>query len=239
MAADILVVEDDQFIQDLLAAILANEGYDVRVASNGRRMQQECDHRLPDLILLDLGLPDEDGIVLLRKLRMRSDVPVVILTTRGEIDDRLAALELGADDFVTKPANPKELLLRIRRLLDRSGRDAREKITIAFGPWNLDAASRSLKHAEAGEVDLTRSEFDLMAAFFRTPDTVMDRSRLLDAISRGDAPPYDRTIDVLVSRLRKKLERDPRRPRAIVTVSGVGYKLSTDGLRGSADGKEQ
>jgi DNA-binding response OmpR family regulator len=221
MAADILVVEDDQFIQDLLAAILANEGYDVRVASNGRRMRQECDHRLPDLILLDLG------------------VPVMILTTRGEIDDRLAALELGADDFVTKPANPKELLLRIRRLLDRSGRDAREKITIAFGPWNLDAASRSLKHAEAGEVDLTRSEFDLMAAFFKAPDTVMDRSRLLDAISRGDAPPYDRTIDVLVSRLRKKLERDPRRPRAIVTVSGVGYKLSSDGLRGSAGGKEQ
>ncbi len=226
----LLIVEDDEFIQGLLCAVLENEGFVIACASNGRELLALIERDHFDLVLLDLGLPDEDGLVLLRQMRTKSEVPVIILTSRSDVDSRVRALEIGADDFVTKPADPRELKLRITRLLARSGGtsfktfDNVRKITV--GNWILDFDSRDLQRADGHRVELTRSEFDLLAALFKAPDKILSRSILLDAISRGDGSPFDRTIDVLVSRLRKKIEDNPKKPTFIITAPSIGYKLS-------------
>ena len=227
----ILIVEDDEFVQALLAAYLQKEDFETLQATTGKEMMAILDRDPVDLILLDLNLPDEDGLALARQVRTRSSVPIIVLTARKERNDRLAALEMGADDYLTKPTDPEELVLRVRNMLGRTGEqmavtaEGRGQV-VCFGDWTLDLASHSLTHALGGDVALTRAEFNLLSALVRAPNRVLTRDFLLDAISRHDEAPTSRVIDVLISRLRKKIEAAPRNPTIIVTVLGCGYKFA-------------
>ncbi|MFT7246570.1 MAG: two-component system OmpR family response regulator [Candidatus Azotimanducaceae bacterium] len=226
----ILVVEDDEFVCGLLCSVLESAGFESSSENSvqglhSRRVQEHF-----DAILLDLGLPDGDGLDALRQIRDEgSNVPVVVLTSRTDVEARITALEIGADDYVQKPVDPRELLLRIQRLVKHSPGDGvpnqatTEKLTL--GEWTLDLAQRSLLCSGKGDVPLTRSEFDLLAALFSAPNRVLTREHLLDALERDNDSPYDRTVDVLISRLRKKLVATSGQSSPIQTVQGVGYKL--------------
>lgn len=219
-------------MQQLLAAYLQNEGFKVSLAASGEEMLAILDTEPIQLILLDLGLPDEDGLTLARQIRARSTLPIIVLTARKHHDDRLAALEIGADDYVTKPCDPQELALRARNLLSRA--KASDSLTefgqtaemARFEGWVVNFTARTLVAPDGQEVHLTRSEYNLLAALVRAPNRILTRDHLLDAVSRQGDPPSDRMIDVLVSRLRRKIERDPKKPKLIVTVVGFGYKFS-------------
>lgn len=228
MKKHLLIVEDDELVQGLLAAYLQNGGYRVSMAATGKQMFGVLNAEPVDLILLDLGLPDEDGLTLARQIRARSQVPIIVITGRKGRDDRIAALEIGTDDYLTKPFDPEELMLRIHNLLDRAGGEAEERrADIArFDGWTMDIGGHSLRAPDGVDVTLTRAEFNLLAAFVKAPNRVLSRDQLLDAVSRHEDAPSDRMIDVLVSRLRKKIESDPKRPTLIVTVLGSGYKFT-------------
>ena len=230
MTDHILIVEDEEFVLALMGAYLSEAGFKVSLAANGREMLALIDKEKVDLILLDLGLPDEDGLVLTRQVRARSSVPIIVLTGRTAHEDRLAALEMGADDYLTKPCDPREIVLRARNILDRSAgaeRQADKPADIVnFNNWTLDIASHTITGASGEAVPLTPAEFNLLTCFVRAPNRVLTRDHLLDAVSRYDESPTDRMIDVLVSRLRKKIEDDPRHPAYIVTIRGCGYKFS-------------
>lgn len=219
-------------MQQLLAAYLQNEGFKVSLAASGEEMLAILDTEPIQLILLDLGLPDEDGLTLARQIRARSTLPIIVLTARKHHDDRLAALEIGADDYVTKPCDPQELALRARNLLSRakasdSPTEFGQTAEMArFEGWVVNFTARTLVAPDGQEVHLTRSEYNLLAALVRAPNRILTRDHLLDAVSRQGDPPSDRMIDVLVSRLRRKIERDPKKPKLIVTVVGFGYKFS-------------
>ena len=227
-----LIVEDEEFVLALMGAYLRDAGFKISLATNGREMLALFDKEKVDLVLLDLGLPDEDGLVLTRQIRARSSVPIIVLTGRTGQDDRLAALELGADDYLTKPCDPKEILLRVQNLLDRAGGGPKQPGTseeiIRFDKWALDLASHMVIGPNGEDVTLTPAEFNLLTCFVRAPNRVLTRDHLLDAVSRYDDSPNDRMIDVLVSRLRKKIEDDPRKPAFIVTIRGCGYKFSNN-----------
>ena len=222
----VLIVEDDEMVQSLLAAYLEDEGFAVSCALTGGEMWAVLNRETVHLILLDLTLPDEDGLVLARQVRARSTVPIIVLTARRGQDDRLAALDIGADDYMTKPFDPRELILRIRNLLGRSGGDALEVSVLRFEGWVLDVAGRSLTAPDGRDVALTPGEFNLLAALAKAANRVLSRSFLLDAVSQGADIPSDRMIDVYVSRLRRKIEANPGKPRLIVTIPGHGYKLA-------------
>jgi DNA-binding response OmpR family regulator len=184
------------------------------------------------LVILDLGLPDEDGLALARQIRARSSLPIIVLTARKQRDDRITALELGADDFMTKPCDPRELALRARNLLSRANAGASPTEdwptahTARFEDWVVNLTAHTLVAPDGRDVHLTRSEFNLLAALVKAPNRVLTRDHLLDAVSRHGDAPSDRMIDVLVSRLRRKIEGDPKNPKLIVTVVGFGYKFS-------------
>jgi DNA-binding response OmpR family regulator len=226
----LLIVEDEEFIRNLVAAYLEKDGYRLSVAGSAKAMHDILDREKIDLLLLDLGLPDEDGLTLIRQLRTRSTVPIVVLTARQTRDDRITALGIGADDYVTKPVDPQELTLRIANLLRRSGgvkkEDSGTHDVLAFGGWRLDVSANVLLAPDGAEIGLTRAEFDILTALARAPNRVLTRDFLLDAISRDGDSPSDRVIDVLISRLRKKLGDEPRSPILIQTVMGRGYRLS-------------
>ena len=225
-ALHLLVVEDDEMMQSLLVVYLAHEGYDIIGVGSGKEMFAALNKRSFDLILLDLGLPDEDGLTLARQIRARSDVPIIMVTGRKDIEDRLAGLDIGADDFLTKPFDPRELVLRVRNILKRRGKMNTEASQgYRFDGWALDLLSRTLTAPDGGDVPLTGGEFNLLAALANAPNRVLSRDYLLDAITSDNDPPSDRMIDVFVSRLRKKLEKNPRKPECIVTVPGHGYKF--------------
>ena len=232
MSQHLLIVEDDEFVLSLLGAHLQDGGFKVSLASSGREMLAMLDKDQVHLILLDLSLPDEDGLALLRQVRARSSVPIIVLTARKANDDRLAALELGADDYLTKPCDPREISLGVRNLLGRanaghSSMDPREQADVLhFSSWTLDVSGHAMFSPDGDDVPLTPAEFNLLAALARAPNRVLSRDHLLDAISHHDEAPTDRTIDVVVSRLRKKIEIDPRKPSLIVAVRGCGYKFS-------------
>lgn len=226
----ILIVDDDVFLLELLATCLRNESYDVSVAKNGREMHMALEKSDIDLILLDLTLPDEDGLALARQLRTRSSVPIIVLTAREDRENRIAALEIGADDYLTKPCDVEELILRVRNILGRAGGGAPSEggEVISFNGWSLDISAGNLTSPKGKDVILQRSEFNLLAAMARAPNRVLTRAFLLDAISRGEASASERMIDVLISRLRKRLEKDSGKPRLIITVAGRGYKFTPD-----------
>ena len=231
MTKHLLIVEDDELVQSLLAAYMQNEGFKVSLATSGKEMLACIDSEAIDLVLLDLGLPDEDGLVLARQVRARSSLPIIVVTSRKDQKDRLAALEIGADDYLTKPFDPEELVLRVRNLLSRAGGTTEEALRLKtevfkFQGWTLDTGGHNLTGPGGETVSLTRAEFNLLAALARAPNRVLSRDYLLDAISQDADTPTDRLIDVLISRVRKKIEPDPKKPEIITTVVGCGYKFS-------------
>src|SRR5689334_23715889 len=225
----ILVVDDQKEICEVVQQYLSSEGYRVSVANEGAGMRRVMDDAEVDLVILDLMLPGEDGLTLARQLREESTVGIIILTGRGETVDRIIGLEMGADDYLPKPFHLRELLARVksvlRRALSRSveSQAASPRSKAKFAGWNLDLSSRELLSPAGKEVRLTTGEFDLLAAFVNNANQVLTRDRLLDLARNREAGPFDRTIDVQVGRLRRKLEDDPQRPMMIKTVRGTGY----------------
>ncbi|GGF09428.1 DNA-binding response regulator [Aliidongia dinghuensis] len=228
----LLVIEDEDFSRSLLSAYLETNGFVVSGVGSGEQGLAAIDTGKIDVVLLDLGLPDVDGIEVLKRIRARSPIPVIIISSRERVEDRLVALEAGADDFLVKPFDPRELAARLKVVLRRTGagplsdRDAAELKELRFEGWKLRFATRDLISPAGGEIALTPSEFNLLAALASAPLRVLSREKLLDAIARKEDAPIDRTIDVLVSRLRRKLETDPRKPQLIVTVPGFGYRFA-------------
>ena len=224
----ILIVDDQQEICDVVQEYLTGEGYRVSSAHDGAGMRRALGQSPVDLVILDLMLPGEDGLTLARSLRSESGIGIIILTGRGETVDRINGLEMGADDYLPKPFHLRELLARVksvlRRVHNRIGESAQPARSRArFAGWNLDLSSRELLSPRGEEVRLTTGEFDLLAAFVNNANQVLTRDRLLDLARNREAGPFDRTIDVQVGRLRRKLEDDPQNPMLIKTVRGSGY----------------
>ncbi len=228
-SAHIVVVDDQKEICEVVQQYLTSEGYRVSVAHDGADMRKVMAQDAVELVILDLMLPGEDGLTLARQLREESNVGIIILTGRGETVDRIIGLEMGADDYLPKPFHLRELLARVKSVLRRASArgDEQDKqgshSKARFAGWNLDLATRELVAPDGGEVRLTTGEFDLLAAFVRNANQVLSRDRLLDLARNREAGPFDRTIDVQVGRLRRKLEPDPQRPTIIKTVRGTGY----------------
>ncbi len=224
----ILVVDDDREIRDLLARFLKKHGYRVDAAADGRAMFAALEAGRFDLVVLDLMLPGEDGLSLCRRLRAGSNLPVIMLTAMGEETDRIVGLEVGADDYLPKPFNPRELLARIKAVLRRAGGSPRPAETdrdevLCFAGWRLDPGRRELHSADGVLMPLTAGEFDLLATLAEHPRRVLSRDQLLDLTRGRAAGAFDRAIDVQISRLRHKIEPDPKEPTIIKTVRGGGY----------------
>ena len=227
--AHILVVDDQKEICEVVQQYLSSEGYRVSVAHDGGGMRKVMAQDPVDLVILDLMLPGEDGLTLARQLRQDSTVGIIILTGRSEAVDRIIGLEMGADDYLAKPFHLRELLARAKSVLRRASNRAQPdkpagaRARARFAGWHLDLATRELVSPAGGEVRLTTGEFDLLAAFVNNANQVLSRDRLLDLARNREAGPFDRTIDVQVGRLRRKLEPDPAKPTFIKTVRGTGY----------------
>src|SRR5688572_16589676 len=227
----ILIVDDDAETRRLLQEYLQKQGYRVSAAADGKALRGALDAALPDLIVLDLMLPGDDGLRLCRDLRAQSNVPVIMLTARGEETDRIVGLEMGADDYLAKPFNPRELLARIRSVLRRAralpGNLEPEAVkSFRFAGWSLDVATRNLTSPDGVVVPLSGGEFKLLRAFLAHPNRVLTRDQLIEVMVSRDAGPFDRAIDVQVSRLRQRLGEDAREPCIIKTVRGEGYVLA-------------
>jgi two-component system OmpR family response regulator len=227
-APHLLVVDDDREIRDLLSRFLAKHGYRVSTAKDGREARRVLVDARIDLIILDVMMPGEDGLSLCRDLRAKSATPIIMLTAMGEDTDRIVGLELGADDYLPKPFNPRELLARIKAVLRRgSGLPppaAPERARILrFAGWTLDLARRRLESPGRTPVELSTGEFELLVALAERPQRVLNRDQLLDLARGRAAVPFDRSIDVQVMRLRRKIESDPKSPQIITTVRGGGY----------------
>jgi two-component system, OmpR family, response regulator len=224
----ILVVEDDREISALVARYLQANECRVSVADDGRAMDRVLAESRIDLIVLDLMLPGEDGLSLCRRLRAASAVPIVMLTAKSEEIDRIIGLEMGADDYLPKPFNPRELLARIRAVLRRRTAEPASAAgpagqVLSFSGWQAHLTLRELVNPAGAKVALTGAEFDLLHAFCERPGRVLSRDQLLDLTQGRAAGPFERSIDVLVSRLRQKIERDPREPEFIKTIRSSGY----------------
>lgn len=222
----ILVVDDDREIRELLSQFLRKHGYGVTVAADGVEMQRLLAEQTFALIVLDIMLPGEDGLSLCRYLRATSTVPIIMLTAVDEDMDRIIGLEMGADDYVTKPFNPRELLARIKAVLRRVEYGGIKSLTariFCFGDWVLDLGKRELRTLAGTLVSLTAGEFDLLVAFVEHPQRVLSREQLLDYTKGYGASPVDRSIDVQLSRLRRKIEPNPKEPTVVKTVRGGGY----------------
>jgi two-component system OmpR family response regulator len=227
--AHILVVDDDPQIRDLLQEYLAENALRVSVALNGAQMSQILADEVVDLVILDLRLAGEDGMTIARMLRDQSAIPIVMLTGVRDEADRVMGLELGADDYLTKPFSPRELLARIRTVLRRTKSTAlataqrREVRAYRFADFELNLRTRRLKQRDTQNIELTNGEFNLLAALLAAPERILTRDQLLESSRVYDNEVYDRSIDVQVLRLRRKIESDPSRPQFIVTERGVGY----------------
>nr|WP_295836443.1 response regulator transcription factor [uncultured Azospirillum sp.] len=226
----ILAVDDDEPIRELLASYLAGEGYRVTTAQDTASARQALDGDPVDLVVCDLRLPDGDGLGLVRQIRTESQIPIIILSSKDQDVDRIVGLELGADDYLTKPFNPRELLARIKAVLRRVSNDARParsadelRAVVQFANWELDLTAQRLRGQEGREVELTKAEFGLLAAFVKRPQRVLTRDQLLDLTRVDGAEVFDRSIDVLILRLRRKIEANPKEPRIIKTERGAGY----------------
>lgn len=226
----LLVVDDDARICRLLSRYLSDEGYRVHTATCGREMRQILAATNVDLIILDLVLANEDGLALARELRAHSEVPIIMLTGKADMIDRVVGLEIGADDYVTKPFEERELLARIRSVLRRSSpatlSQAVGRSNVAsFGGWELHLNSHQLSGPDGNDIVLTTHEFQLLCALVRRPQRIFTREEIATIVAGKSWTPIDRSIDVLVAKLRKKLGDDPNRPELIQTVRGVGYRF--------------
>ncbi len=221
----ILVVDDDGEIRDLLSRFLTKHGFEVTTTGDGRQMAAALDASPIDLVILDLMLPGEDGLSICRKIRQHSAIPIIMLTAMGDEADRILGLEIGADDYVPKPFNPRELLARIKAVLRRSAAKDQPKGggIYRFEDWTLDPLRRELIAPDGRLVNLTGGEFDLLFAFVEHPQRILTRDQLLDLTRGRNATPFDRSVDILVSRLRQKIEPDSREPKFIKTVRAAGY----------------
>lgn len=229
----ILVVDDDPQIRALLEDYLTENALRVTVAANSQQMSSTLAEEAIDLVVLDLRLAGEDGMAIARSLRDQSAIPIVMLTGIKDEADRVMGLELGADDYLTKPFSPRELLARIRTVLRRTRSTAltqarqQEVRAYRFADFELNLRTRRLKRREAAAIELTNKEFNLLAAMVAAPQRILTRDQLLEASRVYDNEVYDRSIDVLVLRLRRKIEEDPSQPRFIITERGVGYTFNS------------
>ena len=231
----ILIVDDDKALRDLLQRYLGEQGFSTAVVADGEAMKSWLADHEPDLVVMDLMLPGEDGLSLTRHLRASTRLPVLILSAKGEDIDRIVGLEIGADDYLAKPFNPRELVARIRAVLRRNSPPAKEKEASGtnnnlyrFGPYVLNMQNYSLQR-DGKEIALTSGEISLLALLAQHPNHVLTRDHLIDLLKGYDRSPFDRSIDVRITRLRHKIEDDPKHPHYIRTVWGKGYLFNPQG----------
>ena len=229
----VLIVDDDREIRGLLAQYLEKHDFRTSAVADGREMRRVLERSHVDLLVLDLMLPGEDGLSLCRELRGRSQLPIIMLTARGEDVDRIVGLELGADDYIAKPFNPRELLGRIKAVLRRSAHAPRDPSPenvrgFSFDGWRLDTVTRTLTSASGNEVNLSGAEYRLLAVLLGSGNRVLTRAQLTELLRGREADPFDRSIDVRVSRLRQILGDDARAPQIIKTVYGEGYVIGVN-----------
>lgn len=231
-AGCVLIVDDDASVREMLAEYLGSHGFVTVQAEDGTAMRAAIERAAPDVVLLDLRLPREDGLTLARYLRERYDVGIIMVTGAGEVVDRIVGLEVGADDYVTKPFDPRELLARVKSVMRRTqarpgaAPDAASSMAaerVRLGRCQLDLAAHRLFDADGQEIPLTSMEFDLLKVFADHPGKALSRDRILTLTKNREWDPYDRSIDIRIARLRRKIEADPERPVVIRTVRGVGY----------------
>jgi DNA-binding response OmpR family regulator len=227
----LIVVDDESDLREMIAEYFGKHGFIVRTAGDGRELDTHLAGDPPDLLILDVNMPGEDGFAIARRVRARSAVPILMLTAAGDTVDRVVGLELGADDYVTKPFDLRELRARVQAVLRRTGRtpDPSPKQVessaerVRFGDLILDLDAHRLLQPDGTDLEITAMEFDLLAAFARNPNRVLSRDRLLDLAHNRDSEPFDRSIDVRITRIRRKVERDPEKPQVIKTMRGAGY----------------
>ena len=235
MNGRILIVEDDSSVREMLAEYLRTHGYEVAQADHGTAMREAVEKTLPDVVLLDVNLPGEDGFTLARFLRERYDVGIIMVTAATDVADRVAGLEVGADDYVAKPFDLRELRARVKSVIRRMQATpqsapapqvagaAAASSRVRVGACALDLASRQLFASDGNELPLTSMEFDLLKVFLERPNQVLNRDQLLTLTRNREWEPFDRSIDIRIGRVRRKIEHDPEHPQAIRTVRGAGY----------------
>ena len=231
-AASILIVEDDPAVREMISEYLDGHGYAVAQAENGEAMRRALAAHVPEVVLLDVNLGGEDGLSLARYLREHHDLGIIMVTAAGDVVDRVVGLEVGADDYIAKPFDPRELLARLKSLLRRlesraaqgkAGGTRAAKDRIPVGQCTLDLSAHRLLDARGEEIALTSMEFDLLRVFTEHPNQVLSRDQLLTHTRNREWEPFDRSIDIRIARLRKKIEPDPEKPRYIKTIRGAGY----------------
>ena len=230
---NVLVVDDDPDIRELLQDYLSEHGYNVEQAEDGKSLRQQLEKQLPLVVLLDVGLPGEDGLSIARYLREHYDIGIIIVSGAGETVDRIVGLEIGADDYISKPFDPRELRARLKNVArryqltnkapDQAAAPVTEKAEITFGPCTLNLTTYQLVSATGQEIPITNMEFDLLKVFAERPNRPLSRDQLLNLTQNREWDPYDRSIDIRITRLRKKIEPEPEKPQIIKTVRGVGY----------------
>lgn len=224
----LLLVDDDVELRELIPEYLGNQGFRVAAVQDAEEMDAWLENETPELVILDLMLPGEDGLSIAKRLKASTRIPIIILSAQGDEIDRIVGLEVGADDYLPKPFNPRELLARIRAVLRRGTGPAPESEAthlLRFGEFSLDLDAHELRRGDR-VVELTSGEYDLLAVFAEHPNKVLNRDRILDLLKGTERSPYDRSIDVRVTRLRAKIEPDPAKPVYIKTVWGKGYLFS-------------
>lgn len=223
--ANLLIVEDDEIAQSKMKSYFESEGYGIATASNGQQMRKHLQTREIDLVLLDIDLPDDDGLSIARDLRSNSNIGIILVTGKDSEVDRIIGLEIGADDYVTKPFNFRELLARVKGLLRRAEAQSSPRVNHEklFAGWGLNPLRRTLTSPSGEEMEMTRAELDLLATFTAHPGQTLSRERLMNCITHRSWNPNDRTIDVLIRRVRQKMEIDPKKPTLIKTIHGEGY----------------
>lgn len=233
---NILIVDDDAGIRDLLGQFLQKHGFETFLAKDGNQMWEFIKQASFDMIILDIMMPGKDGITLCKEIRQESQVPIIMLTAISEDIDRIIGLEMGADDYLSKPFNPRELLARMKAILRRSvsgvaevtEKGKKNSRVFEFSGWQLNRIERRLYSPDQVEISLSTGEYNLLLAFLERPHQVLSRDHLLDLTRNRPAGPYDRSIDIQISRLRHKIEEDHKNPQIIKTVRGGGYVLSTE-----------
>ncbi len=238
-SASLLLVDDEPTLREPLCAYLTRQGFSVTEAESAAQARSRLRDMRPDIVLLDIMMPGEDGLSLCRHLVETHDIPVILITAKGEATDRVVGLEIGADDYVVKPFEPRELVARIRTVLRRAARGAQpasvEDTPYEFDGWRLDPLKRRLIDPQGAVVSISSAEFRLLMAFVEHPRQVLDRDKLLDMVQGREAHLFDRAVDNQISRLRRKIEVDSRNPQLIQTVWGGGYMLAADVRRVSVE----